>query len=120
MNFGNYGNNFQNNAMNMSNNLTPQNQININQNNMNMTDSSNFVPPLYQMNQMNLMNQNTMNMNPNSLYMMNFQQTYQNIQPSVELLDINFNNMCESKFFIYDELPTNMAKYATISETIRY
>jgi hypothetical protein len=93
MNFGNYGNNFQNNAMNMSNNLTPQNQININQNNMNMTDSSNFVPPLYQMNQMNLMNQNTMNMNKNSLYMMNFQQTFQNMQPSVKLLDINFNNM---------------------------
>ena len=30
------------------------------------------------------------------------------------------SNEYESKFFIYDELPTNMAKYATISETIRY
>ena len=97
MNFGNYGNNFQNNInqnntfMNTSNNLMPQS--NICQNNMNMTRSSDVVPPLYQMNQMNLMNQNTMNVSQNSLYMMNFQQTYQNIQPSVKLLDINFNNM---------------------------
>jgi hypothetical protein len=71
MNFGNNNMNFQN----------------------NMTGSSNFVPPMNQMNQINQMNQNAMNMNPNSLYMNIFQQTWQNFQPSVKLVDVNFNNM---------------------------
>ena len=71
MNFGNNNMNFQN----------------------NMTGSSNFVPPMNQMNQINQMNQNTMNMNPNSLYMNIFQQTWQNFQPTVKLVDVNFNNM---------------------------
>ena len=63
------------------------------QNNNNMAGSSNSVPPMNQMNQINQMNQNTMNMNPNSLYMNIFQQTWQNFQPSVKLVDVNFNNM---------------------------
>ena len=46
------------------------NNINF-QNNNNMTDSSNFVPPMNQMNQINQMNQNIMQLNPNSLYSTN-------------------------------------------------
>lgn len=71
--------------MNFSNN-----NINM-QNNMNM--SGNIMPPMNQSAQLNQMNQNTNNINPNSLYMMNFQQTWQNMQPSVKLIEINFNNM---------------------------
>ena len=99
MNFSNNGNNFQNNNnmsnMNMGNNLMSQsnmNQINMNMN-MNMTGSNNFVPPMNQMNQINQMNQNTKQLNPNSLYMKNFQQTWQNMLPSINLVNINFNNM---------------------------
>ena len=68
------------------------NNINF-QNDNNMTGSSNFVPPMNQMNQINQRNQNIMQLNPNSLYMNNFQQTWQNFQPSIKLVDINFNNM---------------------------
>ena len=68
------------------------NNINF-QNNNNMTGSSNFVPPMNQMNQINQMNQNIMQLNPNSLCMNNFQQTWQNFQPLIKLVDINFNNM---------------------------
>jgi hypothetical protein len=46
-----------------------------------------------QMNELNQMNKNTMNLNQNSLYMMNFQKTWQNMQLTVKLLNVNFNNM---------------------------
>ena len=42
---------------------------------------------------MNQMNQNIMNMNPNTLYWQNFQQTFQNMQPNMNLVNTNFNNM---------------------------
>ena len=97
MNFSNNGNNFQNNInqnnanISMGFNLMPQ--MNQNNMNMNMNGSSNLEPPMNQMNQFSQMNQTTMNMNPNSLYMMNFQHTWQNMQPSMKLVDVNFNNM---------------------------
>ena len=42
---------------------------------------------------MNQMNQNIMNMNQNTLYWQNFQYTFQNMQPNMNLVNTNFNNM---------------------------
>jgi hypothetical protein len=69
------------------------NNINFQNNQNNMSGSNNFIPPMNQMNQLNQMNKNTMNLNQNSLYMMNFQKTWQNMQLTVKLLNVNFNNM---------------------------
>ena len=81
MNFSN--NNIQNN-MNMSGNLMPQGNQNMNMMVSTLSQNMNMIG--------NQMPQNMIN-NPNSLYMMNFQQTWQNMQPSVNLVNINFNNM---------------------------
>jgi hypothetical protein len=67
--------------------MPQKNQNNIFQNN------GNFAPPLSQMNQLNQMNQYIMNLNPESLYVKNSQQTWLNMQPSMNLLNVNFNNM---------------------------
>ena len=45
------------------------------------------------MSSMNQLNQNIMNMDPNTLYIQNFQQTWQNMQQNVNLIQTNFNNM---------------------------
>ena len=61
---------------NIYNDTSSMNQINI-YNNMSMSQ----------------LNQTINNMNPNSLYVQNFQQTWQNLQPKINLEETNFNNM---------------------------
>ena len=64
--------------------------------------NSDFDPNNINMNnnQMFQMNQYTMSIDPNSLYMMNFQPAWQNMQPSKKLKDVNFNKMTIYNLYI--------------------
>ena len=71
--------------------LNTQDQMSMN--NMNMSSAEN--PPNTFNNQMamNQMNQYMMAQSGNNLYAQNFQQTWQNMQQNVNLIETNFNNM---------------------------
>ena len=82
-------NNFYSNQ-NQMNNTNPSNI----QNPMNMNmNANNPINPINNQMAINQMNQYMMNQSGNNLYTQNFQQTWQNMQQNVNLIETNFNNM---------------------------
>ena len=82
-------NNFYSNQgqMNNTNPSNIQNPMNMNMN------ANNPINPINNQMAINQMNQYMMNQSGNNLYTQNFQQTWQNMQQNVNLIETNFNNM---------------------------